>query len=133
MSAPAPNSPDGLSPKQEEALVALLNHTSVREAAKAISVHEKTIYRWLDEPGFGRAYRKVRRQAFAQAIAITQRYTPLAVSTLAKVASDPNVPAAAKVSASTALLKFSRESIELDDVVERVDELERRLKERGDR
>ncbi len=124
------NAPDNLTPKQEEGLTALLNHPTVRDAAKAVGVDERTLHRWLDEPAFARAYRKARRQAFSQAISITQRYAPLAVQTLAKISNDQSAPHAARVSASTALLKFSRESIELDDVVERVEALEADLKER---
>ncbi len=129
----AENAPNGLSPQQEEAIVALLNHPTVRDAAKAIGAGERTLYNWLDQPAFASAYRKARRQAFAQAISITQRYAPMAVQTLAKISTDQAAPHAARVSASTALLKFSRESIELDDVVERVEALEADLRERKDR
>jgi len=115
---------DNLTPKQEEGVVALLNHPTVREAAKSLGIDEKTLYRWLDQPEFGRAYRNARRRGFAQAIAITQRYAPLAVQTLAKTCGDQAAPYAARVSASTALLKFSRESIELDELAERVEALE---------
>ena len=126
----ASGSHDNLDATQERAIIALLNHPTIREAAKSLDIGERTLHTWLDQPAFSSAYRRARRQAFAQAISLTQRYAPMAVQTLAKVASDPNVPAAAKVSASTALLKFSRESIELDDVVERVEALEADMKER---
>ena len=91
MSDEAPNSPDGLDPKQEEAVVALLNNVSVRDAAKTVGVHEKTLYRWLDQPAFSAAYRKARRQSFAQAIALTNRYAPMAVNTLASISNDKAV------------------------------------------
>ena len=48
----------------------------------------------------------------------------------AKVLSDPAAPHAAKVSAATAVLRFGREGIELDDVAARVEELERNQVER---
>ena len=121
-----------LTPAQENAILALLAQPSVAKAAEACGVPERTLYNWLDDPHFDRAHRRARKLAFRQAIALSQRYAAMAVQTLAKVASDPNVPAAAKVSASTALLKFSRESIELDDLAERVEALEAELKERGD-
>ena len=126
----AENRADNLSPAQENAILALIAQTTVAKAAEACGVPERTLYNWLDDPHFDRAHRRARKLAFRQAIALSQRYAAMAVQTLAKVASDPNVPAAAKVSASTALLKFSRESIELDDVVERVEALEQDMKER---
>ncbi len=118
------NAPNSLTPKQEDGIVALLNEPTVRKAAESIGVDERTVHRWLDQPEFSRRYRKARREAFAQAIALTQKYAPHAVQTLMKVMADPTAAHTAKVSAATALLKFSRESIELDDVVARVEALE---------
>lgn len=40
---------------------------------------------------------------------------------------DASAPHQAKVSAATAMLKFSRDSIELDDLAGRLDEVENRL------
>ncbi len=82
------------------------------------------MYRWLDEPGFSRAYYKARRDAFSQAIGLTQRYAPLAVNTLAQVMADQAAPASARVSAAIGLLRFGREGIELDDLAARVEALE---------
>lgn len=120
-------SAEGLTPKQEAAIVALLNEPTVARAAITADVDERTLHRWLADPVFARAYRAARRVAFAQAIAVTQRYAPLAIHTLGKIMADQTVGASARVSAATALLKFSRESIELDDLASRVDELERSL------
>ena len=117
----------GITPKQEAAIVALLNEPTVARAAITADVDERTLHRWLSDPDVARAYRSARRVAFAQAIAVTQRYAPLAIHTLGKIMADQAVGAAARVSAATALLKFSRESIELDDLASRVDELERSL------
>jgi len=120
-------SAEGITPKQEAAIVALLNEPTVARAAITADVDERTLHRWLADPDFARAYRNARRVAFAQAIAVTQRYAPLAIHTLSKIMADQAVGASARVSAATALLKFSRESIELDDLASRVDELERSL------
>ncbi len=119
----------GLTPSQEQALIAMLNEPTIERAAKAAGVGERTLHRWLDDPVFSRAYRKARREAFAQAISASQRYAPLAVQTLAKIMADATLSVASRVSAATALLKFSRESIELDDLATRVDDLEKSMKE----
>ncbi len=115
---------DNLTPKQEEAILALLRETSIAKAAKSCKVGERTLHRWLDDPDFSKAYRKARWQAFSQAIALTQRYAPLAVSTLATLMADKDTPAHARVTAATAILKFGREGIELDDLAARVEQLE---------
>jgi hypothetical protein len=48
---------------------------------------------------------------------------------MAKVMTDPNAPHTAKVSAATAMLRFGRESIEMDDLCARVEAL---VAEQGD-
>jgi hypothetical protein len=116
--------PEGLDARQEAAVVALVNQPSVAKAAEACGVPERTLYRWLAEPAFSKAYRRARRLAFSHAIALSQRLAVLAVNVLGKVANDAGAPHAARVSASSAILKFSRESIELDDLAGRIETLE---------
>lgn len=115
---------DGLEPKQEEAILALLNEPSMARAAASVGIGERTLYRWLRDPAFGSAYREARRQAFRHAIALTQKYAPMAVATLAKVMADEQAPWTAKVAAATTILRFGREGIELDDLVERIEAIE---------
>jgi len=124
--------PSGLTPKQDQAIIALLNEPTISKAAGALGVSERTIHRWLEDETFHQAFRKARREAFAQAIAVTQRYAPMAVHALAKVMTDGSVQASARVSAATALLRFSRESIELDDIAGRIEALERDSKPKED-
>ncbi|MCC6678143.1 MAG: hypothetical protein IT436_13460 [Phycisphaerales bacterium] len=113
-----------ISLKQERAIAALLTEPSLAKAAETAGVGVRSLTRWLSQPEFKRAFREARKVAFMQAIALTQRYTPLAVHTLAKVMNDPAAPYAAKVSAAAAILKFGRESIELDDLAHRIEALE---------
>jgi hypothetical protein len=115
---------DQLHAKQQDAVVELLNQPTVRKAAEAVGVNEKTVHRWLRDPTFSAAYREARRLAFRQAMSLTQRYAPIAIQTLAKVMTDEKAPAGSRVSAAEAILRFSRDSIELDDLEERVAALE---------
>ncbi len=114
----------GLTAPQERAIIALLNEQTVGRAADAAEVGQRTLYRWLKEPTFARAYREARREAFGQAIALTQRYAPLAVNTLAQVMMDDGAPSSSKVAAATTILRFGREGIELDDLAARIEALE---------
>jgi|GEM_PF-292189 len=117
---------DGLSPVKAKAIIALLNEPSILKAAHAAGVGERTLHKWLDtDDEFIAAYRQARRQTFTQAIGLTMRYTPIAVNTLAKVMVDSKAPYASRVAAATSLLRFGRESVELDDLAARVDSLER--------
>ena len=113
-----------LTPVQERAIIALLNEQTISRAAAVAEVGQRTLYRWLRQPEFSRAYREARREAFGQAIALTQRYAPLAVNTLAQVMMDDGAPTSSKVAAATTILRFGREGIELDDLAARVEALE---------
>jgi len=125
-----------LPPKQEGALTALLAHPTVKRAAEACGVPERTIYRWLEEDeAFRRAYRRARRQAFAHAVSLAQQAAAMAVGALVRMLNDPACGHSAKVAAATNLLRFGRESIELDELVERVESLEaaaRQQEQRGE-
>ncbi len=113
-----------LTPVQERAIIALLNEQTISRAAAVAEVGQRTLYRWLRKPEFARAYREARREAFGQAIALTQRYAPLAVNTLAQVMMDDGAPTSSKVAAATTILRFGREGIEVDDLAARVEALE---------
>lgn len=117
---------DGLSPVQAKAVLALLNEPTILKAAHVAGVSVRTMHTWLDEDErFVAAYRKARRQTFTQAISLTMRYAPMAINVLAKVMVDTQAPYPSRVAAAANLLKFGRESVELDDLAVRLDTLER--------
>jgi transposase-like protein len=115
---------DILSLDQQKAVVALLREPTVGKAAESVGVDESTLYRWMREPGFNKEFREARRDSFRHAIGLCNKYAPAAVQALMKILQDPAAAHSAKVSAASALLKFSRESIELDDLAARIEALE---------
>jgi hypothetical protein len=118
---------NGLTPRQDGAVATLLQEPTIGRAAAAAGVGERTLRRWLAEPVFKAAVLTARREAFGQAIGLTQKYAPVAVAALVKVMQDQTVPPAAKVTAAAMLLRFGREGIELDDLAERVEAMERAM------
>lgn len=119
---------DALSAAQHRALAALLHENTIARAAEAAEVGERTLHRWLrEDPSFVAAYRAARREAFGQAVGLTQRFASTAIGTLVRVMTDGSAPHTARVSAAVALLRFAREGIELDDIAARLDALEERL------
>ena len=122
---------DGLTGPQAKAVEALLQEPTMARAALVAGVSERTLRRWMSEGPFKAAVLAARREAFGQAIALTQKYAPVAVATLVKVMNDASSTASAKVTAAGVLLKFGREGIELDDLAERVEMLERLAKGAG--
>ncbi|CAG1010296.1 hypothetical protein PHYC_03826 [Phycisphaerales bacterium] len=116
---------EGLTANQEAGLLALLSEPTVLKAAEKAGVTSRTIYSWLNnDERFAKAYRAARRQFFVHAMTLTQRYAPMAIQALAKIMTDPSCPAGARVSAANGILNYSRDSIELDDLAERVKALE---------
>lgn len=109
---------------QQQSIFALLAEPSIASAASKAGVGERTLHRWMRLENFSAVYRESRREAFVQAIGLTQRSAAAAVATLLRIMHDPKATASARVSAATNLLKFARESIELDDLAERVVKLE---------
>jgi DNA-binding transcriptional MerR regulator len=120
----AVNSVDGLSPKQELAVAALVREPTIIKAAESVGVGERTIHHWMKEPAFRAAYRDARRESFRHAVSLAQKMSGLALATIAKLMTDPSVPASARITASMGVLKFARESLELDDLAERLEKLE---------
>ena len=110
--------------KKEEAILALLSQRNTEEAARAIGVTPRTLYRWLQEPDFSAAYREAKRSAFSQAIARLQTMTTAAVSTLGKVMVDQAAPAASRVRAASSVLDFAAKAIEIEDLEARLAALE---------
>ena len=110
---------------EQEAIVALLTHRTIEEAARSIGVDPKTLLRWMKEPDFDKAYRAAKRAAFGQSIARLHHLSSAAVSTLGKVMLDSATPPATKVRAADSILNHTAKAIEIEDIEARVTELER--------
>ena len=111
--------------KKEDAIVALLTHRSIEDAARAAGVGTTTLTRWLKLPEFQKAYREARRAAFGQAVARLQQGATAAATTLLKVMLDQGTPASVKVRAAECVMTHSSKAIEIEDIEARVSDLER--------
>ena len=111
--------------KKEEAVAALLVERNIEEAARSAGIGTTTLVRWMKLPEFKKAFREARRLAFGQEISRLQYASGPAVTTLQRLAVDSNVPPAVRARAAFYILTLSKQSIEIDDIDERVAELER--------
>ncbi len=118
-----------LTPKQERALVALLDCGVIKEAAKTVGVNEATLWRWLQSPEFQSRYRAARRQLVETAIAQLQSDCTVAVRVLREVAEDKEAPSSSRVAAAKTIIEQSVSAIQLTDLQERLEEVERLLQE----
>ena len=118
-----------LTPKQERALIALLDCGEIKKAAEIAEVGEVTLWRWLQSPDFQSRYRAARRQLVETAIAQLQSDCTTAARVLREVAEDRQAPASSRVAAARAIIEQSVSAVQLTDLQERLEEVERLLQE----
>ena len=114
-----------LKPKQEEAILALLSNRNVEEAARALKITPRTLYRWQNDPEFDKAFRRARRASYGQATARLHQAAGVAVTAVLKIMVDAGVPASTRLRAADIVLSHTAKAIEIEDVEVRVAELER--------
>ncbi len=117
--------PQYLSPKQRQAVEALLTTGEVAAAAQAAGVARHTLYRWLKEPAFLQAVRETEARALDELSRLLVRLGRTAAATLAKAMSDPAVPWSTRVRAADASLGRLLQLRELATLEARVTQLER--------
>lgn len=118
--------------KQEAAIAALMSSPSIEEAAKSVGIGKQTLWRWLQDEEFKKAFKQAKRDAVSQSIAQLQASTSKAVKTLTDVMDDAESPASSKIQAAKTVLEFAYKGIELEDLEERIEELERLANEKTD-
>ena len=120
-----------LTARQERALVALLDCGEIKRASATTGVNEATLWRWLQLPAFQSRYRAARRQLVETAIAQLQSDCTIAVRVLREVAEDREAPASSRVAAAKTIIEQSVSAIELTDLQERVEMLEKMMPPQG--
>jgi hypothetical protein len=111
--------------KQQKAIEALLSAPSIRQAAAATGLGEKSIRRWLQLPEFSRAYEQARHQVFANALTDLRVATHDAVEALRTAVREET--GALRIRAATAVLELSIRSAETLDLEARLERLEQVL------
>jgi transposase-like protein len=111
--------------KKDDAIAALLSHRSVDDAARAVGLNPSTLLRWLQKPEFRAEYRKARREAVGQTTARLQQATGAAGAIVLKLMTDPNAPASVRLRAAECVLDRAIKSLEMEDMEDRISELER--------
>jgi len=114
-----------LNRKMDAAIMGLLTQRNLEDAAKTAGIGLATLRRWQDLPEFDKAFRRARRQAFGQQITRLQQASSAAVTTLHKLLVDPASAPAVKARASYYIITLGNKAIEIDDIDQRVTELER--------
>jgi len=105
----------------------MLTHSSVEAAAKSVGISYVTAWRWLRQPDVLTRLRALRRDAMNRAIARLQEAATGAVDCLCEVQRDGESESA-RVAAARTILEQALRAVELGDVLERLDAIERTVK-----
>jgi transposase len=118
--------------RRKEALaVALLESPSVVEACRRVGISENTAYRWLREDAeFQELFRGAKRRLLDLALTRLESITSKAIGTLEEIL-EAGTHEPARVSASRTILEMVLKLREHDEILERLEVLEKRILERG--
>ena len=117
--------------KMQLVISALLISRTIEEAAKMANVGEHTVYRWLKLPEFAEAYREARREVVQHAVSRLQQAVGQAVAVLCEVMNDQDTPPSSRVQAARAVLEQAIRTVENEDIITRIEKLEKFVEEKG--
>ncbi|HSW01337.1 MAG TPA: hypothetical protein VLI39_14280 [Sedimentisphaerales bacterium] len=117
--------------KVDRAISALLTSPSVADAASKSGVSLRTLFRWLRDDDFRQELREVRQQAFDSALSRASYASNEAVDVLLKAMRGESITRI-QLWAARGILDVA-ETVREDDVLSRLERLERAVRERKER
>ena len=119
--------PDGKQRKQAAGVVAaaLAAGETVKRAAGLGHVSERTVYNWLRKPAFKRRVNEVREQAVSAAVGLLSSNMTAAATALVKLLKSRSE--AIRLRAARSVLELTADFRDLEEIQERIEELERQL------
>lgn len=118
-----------LNANQRRALAALLEHTTVREAAESVGLAERTLYNYLSDETFKAELRQRQDAILASVTSALVGLSGEAVTTLRDLLGSTTASDAVKCRAALGWLRHTRDAVELDSLADRVTALEEALLE----
>lgn len=100
-----------------------------KRVSESASVRKPLCRSRQQDPEFDKAYKKARRKAFGQGTARLQQASGAAVSTVLKIMLDQQAPASVRLRAADLALSHGAKAIEIEDIEDRVSDLERAAEE----
>ena len=113
---------------QHEALAVLLARgTSTSAAARELEIGQATAYRWSRRPDVMARVRELQAETTGAAVASLKGKIRNAVEILSSLADDEQVPPSVRCSAAGRILDSGLKSLEVAEILERLQRLESRL------
>ena len=110
--------------KADALLQALLAHRTIREAAVAANVSERTVYNHLSDPAFEARYQAARDDVIRGISNNLRGKMNEAVDVIGDIMSDKENRPGERLAAAKAVLEFGGKYIEANDIIERIAKLE---------
>jgi hypothetical protein len=98
---------DKLTTRQQKAIGCLLAEPTIRKAAEAANVPERTLYAWLNDGNFATAYREARRDTVIHAAGRLQQYSSAAANVLLSIMAKETTPAHIRMNAASKVLDLA--------------------------
>ena len=118
---------DNLSHKQRRAILCLVAGDTQEDAATAVRVSPRTLFRWRQGRVFQEALRQARQEAFSDALASLQAQAAAAAERLIELQTAEGVPASVRLGACVQHLTFAVRYFENETILQRLEALENRL------
>lgn len=112
---------------KERAIAALLSHPTRTAAAEAAGITPRTLQRYFEDGDFTTAYKRAFAELIQDAVRQAQQTIAPALSAFSDILADESAPLAVKVSAARSVLEYALKLTELNDIVERLEQLEARI------
>lgn len=121
---------DDLTPKQLKLLKAMLICPTFEEAYRQSGIAKKTALKYRNNPAFKQAYRQAKRDAMDLVTTQLQQSAMEAVRVLKDVMTNEDTPPATRVQSARSILDNAYKGIELEDMAERLEEVEAFMEDR---
>lgn len=118
-----------LTQNQQRALRALARCPTQRTAAAEAGISERTLHEYFRKPEFRAAVREMYSSMLDDVTRLGQKLLIGNIATWKEIRDDAEQPAAARIAAARWIHEYTMRSIEMTDIVQRLDELEERQNE----
>lgn len=119
-----------LNSRQEKFCLAMAGGATLGEAGKEIGISVTTAYRWTHRPEIAQRIRDLQSQTTGAAVAALKARLRSAVEILFSLAEDTGTPPQVRCSAAARIVETGLKSLELSEVLNRLEELERKYRNR---
>jgi hypothetical protein len=109
----------------------LLKGATIREAAAASNTPLGTAQRWYRDPDFRKRLTDEQSELVQRSLTRLKAAANTAIDTLVMIARNRGAPPGARVAASGKLLEYTLKSIEISDILSRLETLEQAEERRG--